>query len=114
MPPFQDRFLGQVKLACELRARLALEHTTQQQDDLGRQQLRTFENRASIERIDALTASAAIDWQTAATVRTEQARVSKAGLTMRTVKAVRMEVLFEPGDARLGIQQSKKWKIHTR
>jgi hypothetical protein len=34
--PFQDRFLAQVKLACELRAGLTVEHATQQQDHLGR------------------------------------------------------------------------------
>ncbi|KPV54716.1 hypothetical protein SE17_01920 [Kouleothrix aurantiaca] len=114
MPPFQDCFLGQVELACELRAGLTVEHATQQQDHLGGQQLRAFEDRASIERIDALAVSAAIDWQTTTAIDTEQARVGQAGLTMWTAKAIRMEMLFDPGDARLGIQQSKNWKIHTR
>src|SRR5262245_50033193 len=81
MTPFQDGFLGQFKFACELRTRLAFSHATQQQDNLGRHQLRTFENRASIERIDALAPSAAINWQTAATVSTKQARLGAAGLT---------------------------------
>jgi hypothetical protein len=76
----------------------------QQQHNLGRQQLSAFENRAAVKRVDALAGSAAVDWQATATVGPEQTRVGQAGLTMWTAKPARMEVLLDPGDARLSIE----------
>jgi hypothetical protein len=92
---------------------LALEHAAQQQHDLGGQQLRAFEDRPTVKRIDALALSAAIHRQATAAVGTKDPRVSQIGLTMWTAKAIRMEVLVDPGDTRLGIEQGKYWKIHS-
>jgi hypothetical protein len=104
MAPFQDRFLGQVQFAGQVGACLTLEHATQQQDELGGQQLTALEDRPAVERVDALALSAAINRQSTAAIGTKDPRVDQAGLTMRTAKAVWMEVLLDPRNTGVGIE----------
>ena len=104
MAPFQDGFLGQVKFAGQVRTGLALHHAAQQQDKLSGPQLTAFKDRAAVECVHTLAGPTAVDRQATAAIAPKEPRLGQMRLAMRTAKAVRMKVLLDPGDARLGIE----------
>jgi len=104
MPPLQDGFLGQIEFAGQVRTRLALQDTAHQQDQLRRPQLTAFEDRPAVKRVDALAGTAAIHRQATAAIDAEEPRLAQMRLTMRTTKAVGMEMLLDPRAAGVGIE----------
>src|SRR5215213_6391212 len=75
--------------------------------------MRTFEQCATVERVDALADAAAIDGQATAAIAAKVSRVRDGCLAMRAAKAVGMEMLVEPRHTGVGIQQGENWKIHV-
>jgi hypothetical protein len=87
-----------------MSACLILEHSTQQQDDLGRRQLAAFEDCPTVQGIDAPAHPTTIHRQAAAAIGTKDSRVGESGLTMRITKAIQMEMLLAPHNAGVGIE----------
>src|SRR3712207_5521531 len=105
MAPLQYCFLGESNLARELRARLSLQHATQDQHDMHRGQVAGSEHSPTIQIIDALTALTAPDGQATPTLDAKEARRVVARLAVRARQPSGMKVLHQPGRALLIIEK---------
>ena len=113
MAPLQHRFLGQAKFAGELCAGLPLQHSTQEEHDMGRDKLAPREDRAAVDVINALALVTAPHGQAAPTIDAKEARLRARCAAVGTLQPARMEMLLQPSDALVVIEKVDDWKVHV-
>ncbi len=106
MAPLQHRFLGQADFARQVRAGLALQHATHEQDHVDGGKLAPGEAGPAIEVVNPLTPVTAPDGQAAPTIDAKEAGVGARRVAVRALLAGGMEVLLQPRDALLVSRRS--------
>src|SRR3712207_185141 len=105
MPPLQHRFLRQPDFAGQLRTWLTLQHPAQDQHDMQGGEVATTEDGATVQVINSLTPRKAPDGQATPAIYAEEACLVVRCRAVGTLQPCRVEVLFQPGDTLVCIQQ---------
>ena len=104
MAPRHHRFLRQADCARQVRARLALQHATHEQDHVDGGKLAPGEDGPAIEVVNPVTLVTAPDGQPAPTIDAKEASVGARRVAVGALQPLRMEVLLQPDDALLIIK----------
>ena len=100
-------------IARQVRARLALQHATHEQDHVDGGKLAPGEDGPAIQVVNPLTPVTAPDGQAAPTIDAKEAGVGARRVAVGALQPVWMEVLLQPDDALLIIEEVDNWKVHT-